>query len=190
MKRKEIPAEDSLESGESDQKKKKKEKKERKRKKKQKKEKEKKTEEDEGRGNDEAPDLATAAIDYLILWRDDRESWRFKKRIQVWLLSNMYNPSLVKKQSFQILLKYLVGLQGKSREKTLADSQEILSRLEARNKTGSASASSAGKGPVGNGEEDDKDSINADAARRRVQTEDKLARIHFSRANAVAKLLA
>ena len=101
----------------------------------------------------------------------------------MWLLSNMYNPSLVKKQSFQILLKYLVGLQGKSREKTLADSQEILSRLEARNKTGSASASSAGK--------DDKDGINADAARRRVQTgEDKLARIHFSRANAVAKLLA
>lgn len=32
-----------------------------------------------------------SALEYLQLWREEREKWSFKKKIQYWLLQNMYD---------------------------------------------------------------------------------------------------
>ena len=39
--------------------------------------------------------LKDAAQAYLQLWHTDRSSWRFRKKIQYWLLKNMYSRDQV-----------------------------------------------------------------------------------------------
>ena len=36
------------------------------------------------------------ALLYLHTWYEDRENWSFKKKLQYWLLSNMYKKEKVK----------------------------------------------------------------------------------------------
>lgn len=36
-----------------------------------------------------------AALKYLHKWSTDRESWTFKKKLQLWLIKNIYNKEKV-----------------------------------------------------------------------------------------------
>ena len=36
-----------------------------------------------------------SALEYLYLWEGDREAWSFKKKLQFWLLNNMYDKKQV-----------------------------------------------------------------------------------------------
>lgn len=71
-----------------------------------------------------------AAVDYLKQWKNDRETWKFQKVRQVWLLQNMYDQMLLDDESFEILLEYLEGLQGKAREKTVSEAETTLEKNE------------------------------------------------------------
>ncbi|CAG5122450.1 unnamed protein product [Candidula unifasciata] len=66
------------------------------------------------------------ALQYLRLWQSSRSAWKFNKRMQIDLLHMMYDTSRMSNEDFQILLLYLDGLQGKGREKTMADAKKIL----------------------------------------------------------------
>jgi len=63
------------------------------------------------------------SLEYLKSWKLHRETWRFQKARQSWLLRNMYNKSSVTSEMFKLLLEYLVGLQG-NRIKTLIEEAE------------------------------------------------------------------
>ena len=113
------------------------------------------------------------SIEYLELWHEDKDHWKFNKNRQVWLLQNMFHPSSIDKTSFKILLKYLEGLKGAARQTTLRQAQAILEE---------------GVAVV----VDTSEVIGVDAAvveKHRKSTE-KLRRIRYGRADALARILA
>lgn len=70
------------------------------------------------------------ASEYLKQWSDDRKNWKFQKVRQVWLLKHMYNQDQVSDDDFEILLLYLDGLKGKSREVTVKQAEDIMEKDE------------------------------------------------------------
>ena len=113
------------------------------------------------------------SIDYLQVWHEDRAAWKFNKNRQVWLLQHMFHPSSVDKTSFKILLKYLEGLKGAARQKTLKQAQKI---LEEGVEVHATTTEVTGVDP-------------AVLEKQRKSTE-KLRRIRYGRADALAKILA
>lgn len=70
------------------------------------------------------------ASEYLKQWSDDRKNWKFQKVRQVWLLKHMYKQDQVTDDDFEILLLYLDGLKGKSREVTVKQAEDIMEKDE------------------------------------------------------------
>ena len=95
------------------------------------------------------------ALSYLKAWHNQRETWSFKKKMQLCLLEHMYDSSKVthththhtpaihvcahivlpfhcmlrvqvKKSSFAILLKYLEGLEGRSKGVEVQKAKQIV----------------------------------------------------------------
>lgn len=66
------------------------------------------------------------AIDYLHTWFNNRQHWNFKKVRQVWLLKNMFDQEQISDENFGILLKYLEGLEGAAKEKTIKIAEQRL----------------------------------------------------------------
>ncbi|XP_022800263.1 uncharacterized protein C7orf50-like [Stylophora pistillata] len=66
------------------------------------------------------------AIDYLHTWHYKRQHWNFKKVRQVWLLKNMFDQEEISNENFDILLKYLKGLEGAAKEKTIKMAEQRL----------------------------------------------------------------
>jgi len=65
---------------------------------------------------------------YLQAWesRNEGSGWRFNKANQIWLLKHCYDSKQVPKEDFAILLKYLEGLQGAARERTVEEAKAIV----------------------------------------------------------------
>ena len=79
------------------------------------------------------PDKAVKACEYLMIWHKAKSSWKFQKVRQVYLLQNKFEPSLIDKKHFKILLKYLIALKGQSRQQCIDDcikKRDTLSALE------------------------------------------------------------
>ncbi|CAH3014286.1 unnamed protein product [Porites evermanni] len=58
-------------------------------------------------------------LSYLRAWNNDKQNWNFKKVRQVWLLQNMFDQQQISDEDFCILLKYLEGLKGTAKDKTI-----------------------------------------------------------------------
>ena len=71
------------------------------------------------------------AIEYLHQWQNDRKNWVFKKVRQVWLLKHIYHDALMTDENFSVLLEYLEGLKGQSRDATVKEAETILQAYEA-----------------------------------------------------------
>ena len=97
-----------------------------------------------------------SALEYLRLWKEERERWSFKKKTQYWLLQHMYDRTKVgrlwyhtialvlqiwhgiqyetvfdillqvPKSGFKTMLRYLSGLQGRQRELSMQKAQKIV----------------------------------------------------------------
>ncbi|KAL7319869.1 hypothetical protein PS15m_002955 [Mucor circinelloides] len=61
------------------------------------------------------------ALAYVRLFVNDRDSWKFKKVQQIWLLSNLYE---IPEDEFDNVLEYLKDLQGSAREKTKQEAKD------------------------------------------------------------------
>ena len=118
--------------------------------------------------------LSEEAREYLEMWKakgdgGDGKSgaggrpWKFKKKVQIWIVKHMYDAALVPKASFALALEYLDGMKGAARTDTYKEACAIMEEPPI--------AADGGKGP-------------ADDAKRR-----KADRVRRSRANAVARLL-
>jgi len=87
---------------------------------------------DQNSDDEEDPLEKTAreqALEYLNEW-EAQDSWKFKKVRQTWLLQNATDKKKLDKKSFVIFLKYLQGLQGMSKTKTVSDCREIVTEYE------------------------------------------------------------
>mmetsp|Transcript_13288 Transcript_13288/g.24945 ORF Transcript_13288/g.24945 Transcript_13288/m.24945 type:complete len:220 (-) Transcript_13288:543-1202(-) len=57
------------------------------------------------------------AANYLILWKTSKQSWKFNKNTQSWLIRHMYEADKVPKATFSLLLEYLLGAEGNTRDR-------------------------------------------------------------------------
>ncbi|KAF0694350.1 Aste57867_14761 [Aphanomyces stellatus] len=87
--------------------------------------------------NKPTAELIQEAKYYLESWQaaqanpesTEEPKWRFKKAKQVWVLRWMYRADVVNKALFTIVLEYLGGMQGVSRERVLREAQEIVETI-------------------------------------------------------------
>jgi len=56
------------------------------------------------------------ALRYLKTWEEDRDSWKFEKCRQIWLLHNAYDDSKVPGDIFPSLLNYMESIKGGMRQ--------------------------------------------------------------------------
>lgn len=63
------------------------------------------------------------AKEYLAMWKRDKDSWKFNKTKQTWLLKNMFHEDALDDSSFSILVDYLRPLKGKAREETIKQAE-------------------------------------------------------------------
>lgn len=69
------------------------------------------------------------ASSYLAAWKAHQDlgtAWRFNKATQAWLLRHAYEPELVPKKVFQLLLRYLAGLSGAARDRAVAEAGALV----------------------------------------------------------------
>lgn len=55
------------------------------------------------------------ALDYLNQWATTRESWKFQKIRQIWLLEHAYDKDAIGKKEFALLCDYIQDLKGVAR---------------------------------------------------------------------------
>jgi hypothetical protein len=73
------------------------------------------------------------ALSYLQLWKSHKESWKFEKLKQLWLLKHAADGTLVDDKLFPVLLEYIGSVQGvATKEKTLQDVQGVMSEFEGK----------------------------------------------------------
>merc|ERR1711990_491769 len=72
-------------------------------------------------GSESSKELAgcSKALSYLKTWAEDRESWKFEKCRQIWLINHIYDTENVPEDSFPCLIEYLGSIKGGMREKVL-----------------------------------------------------------------------
>ncbi|XP_054454559.1 uncharacterized protein C7orf50 homolog [Anoplopoma fimbria] len=73
------------------------------------------------------PNAPQQALDYLTCWAENRTEWKFQKTRQTWLLQHMFEFEKVPDEKFSVLLQYLEGLQGGSKDTTV---QKALALVE------------------------------------------------------------
>ncbi|KAK8813087.1 hypothetical protein WA158_002679 [Blastocystis sp. Blastoise] len=74
-------------------------------------------------------DIRHPAIEYLYKWKNDRENWKFKKGKQTVLLQHLFDPRVLTKEDFKIMLEYLSDLKGVARDETLTYAKQIDSKI-------------------------------------------------------------
>ncbi len=67
-----------------------------------------------------------SALNYLVLWKEDKGSWKFNKNTQSWLFARMYSLEAVPSKYFKLLMKYMDGLQGGWKERLRKEALEIV----------------------------------------------------------------
>lgn len=70
--------------------------------------------------------LQEKCLNYLSQWKHNREEWKFEKLKQVWLQQNMFNIAKVPEESWEVLVEYFCGSQGKARDVIVKDALKII----------------------------------------------------------------
>jgi len=70
------------------------------------------------------------ALQYLKLWRDYNDIWKFQKIRQNWLLKHMYETKKISDSDFEILLQYLASMQGAARDRTLQEAEDRIKKYD------------------------------------------------------------
>ncbi|KAI3630250.1 hypothetical protein MIR68_011685 [Amoeboaphelidium protococcarum] len=101
------------------------------------------------KANDESAvnedDLIKNAVEYLRLWNDDRQKWKFQKNRQHDLLAITFDKEKLRKSDFKMLCKYIQGLQGGARDRLVSSSTEIVSKFKQDDREDSTPVDKAAK---------------------------------------------
>ena len=71
------------------------------------------------------------AHEYLSNWKYDSANWKFNKNTQSWLCRNMYDVDKVPKAVFSLLMEYIEGLKGFTRDWVNEDAVRQVLRYKA-----------------------------------------------------------
>lgn len=78
-------------------------------------------------------------IEYLKLWDNDIQKWKFQKTKQVFIQNHVFDQKIIKDNVWSITLKYLSGSKGRSKVELMKRAQEIISKVDAEvERTGKA----------------------------------------------------
>ena len=80
---------------------------------------------------DLSADKISNARQYLSLWKTAKDSWKFNKNTQSYILRHMWNKKAIDKKSFKILIKYLKDIKGTARDRLLASANDIIQQCTA-----------------------------------------------------------
>jgi len=142
------------------------------------------------------------AQSYLSAWkyRDAAPgTWKFNKNTQSWLFRHMYDSEKTPKASFAILMDYLQGLKGSSREWANEDAVKRVVRYKewekkgAKTDDGASDAEQVSSTPEekekvdDDNDDDDNDDVNADNKFKSLSDHDK--RKEYKRARKVVETL-
>ncbi|XP_053269114.1 uncharacterized protein C7orf50 homolog isoform X9 [Pleuronectes platessa] len=75
--------------------------------------------ETEKRTEESGPTAPQQALLYLTCWAEKRGEWKFQKTRQTWLLQHMFDSDKIPDENFSVLLQYLEGLRGGSKDMTV-----------------------------------------------------------------------
>ncbi|XP_034427343.1 uncharacterized protein C7orf50 homolog isoform X2 [Hippoglossus hippoglossus] len=75
--------------------------------------------ETEKRSEESGPTAPQQALVYLTCWAERRAEWKFQKTRQTWLLQHMFDSDKIPDENFSVLLQYLEGLRGGSKDMTV-----------------------------------------------------------------------
>ncbi|XP_062269910.1 uncharacterized protein C7orf50 homolog isoform X4 [Platichthys flesus] len=75
--------------------------------------------ETEKRTEESGPTAPQQALVYLTCWAEKRGEWKFQKTRQTWLLQHMFDSDKIPDENFSVLLQYLEGLRGGSKDMTV-----------------------------------------------------------------------
>jgi len=136
------------------------------------------------------------AQSYLSLWKY-RElapgTWKFNTNTQSWLFRHMYDSDAVPKASFAILMDYLQGLKGRSRDWANEDAVRRVLRYKEWEKKGTDSNADAdvvegeGEGSKKEEKEDDDDDESDDKRFQKLSDHEK--RKEYKRARKVVETI-
>jgi hypothetical protein len=71
-------------------------------------------------------EVRTEALNYLVVWKQSKDTWKFQKSKQIWLLKNMYSVDAIPSKHFKIMKKYVKSLQGQVRERILEEALAVV----------------------------------------------------------------
>ncbi|CAH8865757.1 unnamed protein product [Trichobilharzia szidati] len=66
------------------------------------------------------------ALNYLRMWHDDYNNWKFKTLEQSWLIKNALNKKMLPSSEFKMFKNYIKKLVGRAREDLLRRCSEIV----------------------------------------------------------------
>ena len=95
------------------------------------KEKEEKGEEDEDEDEKAIQQEAETpvGIEYLREWFSNRETWKFKKNRQTWLLKHVFDPKMLGVKDFKLFLAYMQDMQGRCRDELLEKARRMTTEI-------------------------------------------------------------
>lgn len=79
---------------------------------------------------EKSPSAKDQALLYLNKWKNERQSWSFKKVRQVWLMKHMYDSEQVDDDFFCLLLDYLSGVKGGARTRLIEEAESLFARSD------------------------------------------------------------
>ncbi|KAI7816590.1 hypothetical protein BC939DRAFT_468537 [Gamsiella multidivaricata] len=77
-----------------------------------------------------ALDTSTPGLAYLVEWKRSKDTWKFQKLRQVWLLNHMYDDKEIPSTHWNIFLDYIHDLKGAARNSTIQDAKKIVEAPE------------------------------------------------------------
>ncbi|KAG0091926.1 hypothetical protein BGZ93_008623 [Podila epicladia] len=75
-------------------------------------------------------DTTSPGLAYLVEWKRTRDTWKFQKLRQVWLINNMYNDKEIPDSHWEIFLEYIRDLKGAARTAAIQEAQKIVDAPE------------------------------------------------------------
>ena len=69
-------------------------------------------------------------MEYLQRWQSSKETWKFQKSRQVWLLRHMYYLEKVPSKSFKVLVQYIGTMHEEMKNRIKSEVTEFLENKE------------------------------------------------------------
>lgn len=71
-------------------------------------------------------------MEYVQSWerREEGSGWKFNKVLQNWAIDNVFDRSLIKKDSLKPTLRYLKSVEGSARQRIIDKAKDIIANSE------------------------------------------------------------